>query len=59
MSDTNLGEAVRRFARARGVVYDGKMSLIFCHLRLAWFDHISSDVVMDGVLRQEEIGPIS
>ena len=59
MSDTNLGEAVRRFARARGVVYDGKMSLIFLHLGLAWLDHISSDVVMDGVLRQKKISPIS
>ena len=34
-------------------------ALIFLHLGLAWLDHISSKVVMDGVLRQKKISPIS
>ena len=58
VSDTNRGEAVRRLASARGVVYDGKMSLIFGHLDLAWLNHIPLDVFLDGVLRQQEIGSI-
>jgi hypothetical protein len=33
-------------------VYNGKMSLIFCHHSLARLYHIPSDVFVDSVLRQ-------